>query len=140
MIAFIIRTLVVVVALSTCVGCVSQRDRAVVAANVTGDITEAAHDAIAHHYQRSLDACLTLPTRQDAEACALRVNHAYGPAWRAYVATRAVWVALWATVQAIDLLGRQVPDSELLAQMLAVGEAATDLQQAIRMLDVEDER
>lgn len=131
MVALLARTVVIVICLAASVGCVSHRDRAVVAANAAGDIGDGMHEVIAHRYQAALEDCLTLPTRQHAEACGHGVNDRYEPLWRGYRALRAAWLVLAASVQAIDLLGEDVSDAELLAQMVTLGEAVKELQRAV---------
>lgn len=138
MILFLGRVLAITLAL-TCIGCVSARDRAVTAANAATEIADGAHEFIARRYQERLDECLSAPTRPQAEDCGQHVNEKFEPAWQGYRVLRAAWLALAASVQAIDLLGKDVSDADLLHQMMELGEAISELQQAIKAIDTGDD-
>jgi hypothetical protein len=133
MVVFLARVAIIIAALS-CMSCVSQRDRAVVAMNAAAGIADGAHEYIARRYQASLEACLTVRTRPQAEECGRHVNNVYDRAWRGYYVLRAAWLALAAAVTAIDALDEPTPDVDLLAMMVQLGEAVKELQTSVKEL------
>ncbi len=82
-------------------GCAATpRDVAVHSANAAATLADSTVDVLDDLRRRDDEACLALPTPTDIVPCVDASKARYAPAYRAYRALRASWLAVEAAIQA----------------------------------------
>lgn len=120
-------------ALGACASAPSPLDAAVVTANGAAAVATSGETTLARLYESEQHRCLDEHAKAvDAKACVLEVRTRYRPAWRAYDALRATWIAGAALITAARATERsgKAPD---LGQVASV---VSDLVAAERALAV----
>ncbi len=98
--AVVAGVLVLAFALSMCGCSATPRDVAVLAANQAATLADSTVQVLDDLRRRDDDACLALPERDAVLPCVDAARERYAPAYRAYRALRASWLAVEAAIHA----------------------------------------
>lgn len=121
-----------VLLLSGCGSTIAQVTRTANALAVTGDQI---NQVLGDEYEHAQNTCIEEAATADAARdCAKAVRERHEAAWSAYRAFRKAWLALSATIQSAETIGKEPDVTELLRLSAKLGAAFEDLRRAIQDL------